>query len=134
MNTDQIFYVGLKAFIEKDGEVLVLKNEAFGLDFPGGKMKKGETDTTEALQREVREETGIAIAVGRPFTTWMITLPPEHVNHGNVFLIGYSCRYLSGEVQLSDEHETYYWVNKDTFYKLKENSDYFRSLETYFRL
>ncbi len=42
MEKDTLFCVGQKAFIEKDGKVLVLFDPIEGLDFPGGKIKEGE--------------------------------------------------------------------------------------------
>ena len=48
MNNDQLIFVGQKAFIDKDGEILTLTDPNLGVDFPGGKIKEGETDLTEA--------------------------------------------------------------------------------------
>lgn len=75
MNDDRLFYVGQKAFIEKDGKILVLNDPAEGLDFPGGKIQVGEINFTEALKREVGEETNLEIEVGNPFTTWYNKFP-----------------------------------------------------------
>jgi hypothetical protein len=36
---DEVFYVGQKAFIEKDGEVLVIFDPKEGLDYPGVEQK-----------------------------------------------------------------------------------------------
>ena len=55
MNGNQLFYIGLKAFIEKDGSVLALKDASIGLDFPGGKLKEEEWNLVESLRREVKE-------------------------------------------------------------------------------
>ncbi len=132
MAEDKMFYVGQKAFIDKDGEVLVLFDEA-GLDFPGGKLQEGETDYTKALKREVREETTLEIEIGKPFTTWSFTMSikPEHIGK-KVFLVGYKCSYKSGDVSLSNEHQKYQWVNKDNYHKLKDGTEYFKALEEYF--
>ena len=130
---DKLFYVGQKAFVEKNGEVLILNDPIEGLDFPGGKIQEGETDFLESLKREVREETGLAIEVGDPFITWDNISPPHHRNAGkHVFLVGFRCKYLSGEVRLSEEHDRYRWVNIKNYLEIIENSDYFRALEKYF--
>ncbi len=135
MAEDRLLYVGQKAFVNKNGEILVLNDPEFGLDFPGGKLQEGETDFTEALQREVREETSLEIDVGDPFFTWYFEFPKKssHRNAGKmVFLVGCKCKYISGEVKLSQEHNSFQWINKSNFQELKENSDYFRALEKYF--
>ena len=54
MPDDLLLYVGQKAFINKDGELLVLKNKN-GLNFPGGRIKTGENDFKKSLKREVFE-------------------------------------------------------------------------------
>ena len=56
-------YQAAKAFIVKDGKVLILRfsiNNVDVYDFPGGKMETGET-IDETLDREVYEETGLTV-------------------------------------------------------------------------
>lgn len=134
MKEDALFYVGQKAFIEKDGEILVLGDPTEGLDYPGGKIQEGETDLSESLKREVREETGLEITVGQPFITWTNTFHAGHRFAGKkVYLVGYKCTYKSGEVKLSNEHDTYRWVNKDNFTEVNDGTSYFEILKRYFQ-
>lgn len=133
MAEDKLFYVGQKAFIDKGGSVLILNDPVNGLDFPGGKIQVGENDFGEALKREVREETGLEIEIGSPFATWYYEFETGHRNAGKqVFLVGFRCRYISGEVKLSDEHDGYTWVTKDNYQKVDDGSAYFHALEKYF--
>lgn len=134
MANDKQFYVGQKAFIERDGKVLVLNDPILGLDYPGGKIQEGETDWVGALKREVREETGLEIAVGEPFTTWHFKVPEgPHRNAGkDIFLVGYRCAYVSGEIKLSDEHDGYEWIGRDEHHRFADTSGYFQALKTYF--
>lgn len=75
----------------------------------------------------MREETTLEIDVGAPFATWL--------GRGNkVYLVGYRCRYVSGEVRLSDEHSAYRWVNATNFRDLEEQSGPFPILGQYFAL
>jgi 8-oxo-dGTP diphosphatase len=57
-----------QALIERDGHVLVVRNRRHdgieGWGFPGGRRELGET-FAEAAAREVREETGLAVEIGR---------------------------------------------------------------------
>jgi 8-oxo-dGTP diphosphatase len=133
MAEDKLFCVGQKAFIARNGEVLVLNDPKANLDFPGGKIQEGEADFTESLKREVRDETGLEIEVGDPFVTWYYEFKPGHRNFGKtVYLVGFRCRYVSGEVGLSDEHDTFRWVSKEDFRTMDDGSVYFGALEKYF--
>lgn len=132
MAEDQLLYVGQKAFIEKDGKILILIDK-LGLDFPGGKIQEGETDMTEALRREVREETTLEIEIGEAFSTWYFVFGPDHRNaNKKVYLVGFKCKYKSGEVKLSDEHHEFKWVDKNTYQQLNDGSQYFAALKKYF--
>lgn len=133
MNEDAKFYVGQKAFIRKGDAILVLSDPQEGLDYPGGKIQLGETDLIESLKREVREETGLEINVGAPFATWTNTFPPQHRLAGKqVYLVGYRCEYVSGDVKLSDEHDKFVWVNKDNYKEADDGTSYFDILNKYF--
>jgi 8-oxo-dGTP diphosphatase len=133
MNEDAEFYVGQKAFIRKGNTVLVLSDPHEGLDYPGGKIQLGETDLIESLKREVREETGLEIKVGAPLATWTNTFPPHHRLAGKqVYLVGYRCEYVSGDVKLSDEHNKFVWVNKDNYKEIDDGTSYFDILNKYF--
>ncbi len=134
MKEDALFYVGQKAFIQKGNDVLVLGDPIEGLDYPGGKIQEGETDLVESLKREVREETSLEISVGDPFVTWTNTFPKQHRLAGKkVFLIGYKCEYVSGEVNLSNEHDKFSWVNKDNFMSVDDGTAYFEILKRYYQ-
>ena len=133
MAEDKLFYIGQKAFIEKDGKVLALFDPKLGLDFPGGKIQIGENDFDEALRREVREETALEIDVGNPFYRWYFEFRPGHRNAGkHVYLVGFRCTYISGEIKLSDEHNKFQWVDKNDYRTLNDGSEYFKALEKYF--
>lgn len=61
------------AIIEQHGRVLICQREGdtiFGgqWEFPGGKMRPSETPR-QALERELREELGIAVTIGNVIAT-----------------------------------------------------------------
>jgi 8-oxo-dGTP diphosphatase len=139
MKKDALFCVGQKAFIEKDGKVLVINDPIGGLDFPGGKMQEGEakkgdySSLMNALKREVREETSLEIEIFNPFAVWYNEPPKNHRNYGKkVYLVGFKCKYVSGDVKLSDEHDNFKWVDNNNYKEVYEDSDYFKALEKYF--
>ncbi len=139
MKNDALFCIGQKAFIEKDGKVLVLFDPVEGLDFPGGKIQEGEAIDADAsslvmsLKREVMEETGLKIEVFDPFAVWYHEFPKEHRNYGKVvYLVAFKAKYISGDVKLSDEHDNFEWVNKEDYQAVDDGSDYFDVLEKYF--
>ena len=140
MKDDALFCVGQKAFIEKDGKVLILYDPVEGLDFPGGKIQEGEAKDGNAsslavsLQREVREETGLEIEVFNPFHVWYHEFPKSHRNYGKVvYLIAFRCKYISGDIKLSSEHNNFRWVDRNDYREVDDGSDYFDALEKYFK-
>jgi 8-oxo-dGTP pyrophosphatase MutT (NUDIX family) len=140
MNEDALFCVSQKAFIEKDGKVLVLFDPIEGLDLPGGKIQIGEAmnadpvSLTLSLKREVIEETGLQIEVFSPFTVWYYEFPKEHGSYGKaVYIVGFKARYISGEIKLSSEHNNFKWVDENDYSTVDDGSDFFRALEKYFK-
>lgn len=98
------------ALIRQGGQVLLTQRKPgrhLGLawEFPGGKVEAGETDE-DALQRELREELGIAVVVGsRCFET-------RH-NYGSreMHLLVYRCRLTAGEPRALDVN-AFEWVDE----------------------
>jgi 8-oxo-dGTP pyrophosphatase MutT (NUDIX family) len=135
MANDQLLFIGQKAFIEKDGKILILTDAILGLDLPGGKIQEGELDFKKALTREVEEETNLKIKILDPFTTWYYEIPnnKKHPSGGKkIFMVGYRCKYVSGKIKLSDEHNAFYWVDKNNYKKLDKEWNMFPAIEKYF--
>jgi 8-oxo-dGTP diphosphatase len=107
---DRKLGVAGKAIVRKADRILLLKRAALsshdpGLwELPGGKMDSGEV-LTEALAREVREETGLMVSVGHPILTWHFVKEPFWVT-GVTFV----CDYVDGEIELSNEHSEARWM------------------------
>jgi 8-oxo-dGTP diphosphatase len=107
--------VGVKAVIKNEqGEYLVLKRSKPypGLtepmwDIPGGRINPGET-LSEALAREIREETGMALA-GEPkviFAQDILRVEDKHTVR-----LTYIAE-ATGEIVLDPiEHTDHQWVN-----------------------
>ncbi|WP_162248063.1 NUDIX domain-containing protein, partial [Angustibacter sp. Root456] len=62
------FTVGAVCLLERDGRLLMLRQpHRNGWSLPGGLLDRGES-AADAVVREVREELGLTIEVGRPVT------------------------------------------------------------------
>ena len=75
-------------------------------EFPGGKREPGES-LRECLQREIREELGIRIAVGDQIGTIR-----HGYTHFRITLYVFTCRYVSGDPQ-AIEVADWAWVTLD---------------------
>lgn len=80
----------------KDGHVLIAQREHRGLlgglwEFPGGKRESNET-LQQCCAREIREEVGVKVRVGRK----LMTINHAY-SHFRITMHVFACRYLSGE-------------------------------------
>ncbi len=88
------------------GEILLVKNELRGWEFPGGFIEKGE-NIIDGVAREIREESGIEAQVcelfcissdvcSYPGYNGVKTIPPK-------VIFDFICEYRSGEPMPTDE-------------------------------
>ncbi len=133
MNENEQFYVAQKAFIQNGDELLVLNDPIEGLDFPGGTVQFADENHTDSLKREVREEVGLEIEVGEPFYISIYKYPEIHKYSGRrSFIVCYKCKYVSGEIKLSDEHDNFKWVTKDNYKNIDDGTSFFDMLVKYY--
>lgn len=90
--------IGVAVIRNNRQEILIDRRRNEGLmggmwEFPGGKIEAGET-VEACIKREVLEELGIAIEVGKHF----ITIDHTYT-HFHLTLIAHHCSYLAGEPQ-----------------------------------
>jgi A/G-specific adenine glycosylase len=89
-------YVVTAAVIQRDGRWLITRRPMQGLlggmwEFPGGKQQEGE-DLPTCLQREIREELGVEITVGRQYGSYR-----HSYTHFRVTLHAFECQLTAGE-------------------------------------
>jgi 8-oxo-dGTP diphosphatase len=104
------------AIIERDGLILAAQRSAamslpLKWEFPGGKIHDGETPE-QCLRRELVEEMGVQISVGRglPATT-------HYYPDFTVTLYPFVCAIESGEIVLH-EHAAIVWLPPERLFEL----------------
>jgi 8-oxo-dGTP diphosphatase len=107
-------YLAVSAAIIRDGKVLVVRrarNPALNLyTLPGGGVETGET-LTEAVCREVREETALSIEpVGLAGHREVILRDTQDRVERHFVIMCYAARWRSGEVALNDELDDARWI------------------------
>ena len=123
-------FTATKAFIiNKEGKILILRESPKYVDganiskydVVGGRVKPGQR-FDDSLIREVSEETGIEIKIGKPFfvNEWRPIVKDEPWQIVGIF---FECFPKSEEVKLSDDHDDYLWIDPDDYknYNLIEN-------------
>jgi len=128
MNGKDLYFVAVKVFMEKDGKLLIMKDNFGVWDLPGGRIKPDEFEAPmeDIVKRKMKEELGDSIEyeVGKP----AVFMRHERVEHapGNptvrIFAVGYEGKLLSGEIKLSPRHTEMLWVDLKDF----KPEDYFK--------
>lgn len=113
--------IAMKAVIaDAEGKVLIIRiadtpkagPNASKYSLPGGKLKPGEA-WDEGLVREVREETGLTVEIIKPLQVgeWRPVVQGKQLQIIGVF---FACTADNFEVTLSEENDSYEWVDVNT--------------------
>ena len=125
---DKIF-VATKAFIVHEGKILIVKESSKykdgsnvgKFDIVGGRVEPGQR-FDESLIREIKEETGLDVKIGRPFYVgeWR---PEVRGEKWQIVATFFECFAENNEVCLSEDHEEYLWIDPKEYknYNLIEN-------------
>ncbi len=95
--------------VNENGKTIILATQRGygdfkgGWEFPGGKIEPGETPQT-AIRREIMEELGIKIAVGKLIDTIEFDYPQFHLS-----MDCFWCEITNGDLVLK-EHEAARWL------------------------
>ena len=101
--------IGVGVIWNQQGQILIDRRRPTGVlggfwEFPGGKIETGET-ALECIKREIWEELGIVIEVGKH----LITIAHTYT-HLHVILIVHHCQHIDGVPQ-PIECDEIRWVN-----------------------
>jgi A/G-specific adenine glycosylase len=116
------------AVIRKNGRVLIAQRPFGGRlgglwEFPGGKVEPGET-LPQCLRREIKEELGVRIKVGKPITSI------DHAyTHFKITLHAFECELLSGKPQALQVQD-FKWVRMSELEKYAFAKTDLRIIET----
>lgn len=116
-------FIATKALIFNNGRLLILRESSvYGdgtnqhkYDLPGGRLTPGE-HFLDALSREVKEETGLEIAIGKPVTVseWRPIVRDEECQVAGIF---FECQSKTDEITLSSDHDHFEWINPTDYEK-----------------
>jgi len=116
-------FTAAKAFIEHEGKILIVResteykdgSNAGLFDVVGGRVKPGQR-FDESLVREIYEETGLSVEIGKPFYVgeWRPVVRGEQWQIVGTFFL---CTSGDGEVVLSEDHGEFQWIDPQAFTK-----------------
>ncbi|MFD3157340.1 NUDIX hydrolase [Haloimpatiens sp. FM7330] len=112
-----VHIVSVSGLIENDeGKILMLLSPDRGWEIPGGQVEEGES-LTDALKREVKEETGIYIEVGNlkvVYSNVTKRVQPDGVSSiGSIVNFGFTGKAISGELTTSEESLEVAWSDRE---------------------
>lgn len=120
-----VYQISLKLILKNDkGEVLILSAIRGGTfegfhDLPGGRIDVDEfrVDFEDILKREIKEELGdieVDIFTSAPVSMGRHLIPASLSSTGSemhVLYLFFEGQYLSGNIEISEEHRGYKWIN-----------------------
>jgi len=126
--------VAVGAIVVRDGRVLLVRRgqpPSEGLwAIPGGRVELGET-LQEAAEREIGEETGLAIRAGDPVHTFDVILRDETGRvRFHYIIVDLLADYVSGELQAGDDAREARWVAPEELDGLPINQTTLEVLKT----
>ena len=122
-------FAATKAFIYYKGKILVLRESSKysdgtnsgRYDVVGGRIEPGQK-FDKSLLREIKEETGLSVKLGRPFYVgeWKPKVRGEQWQIVGTF---FECFTRTNKVRLSEDHDEYLWIKPKEYkkYKLIDN-------------
>ena len=90
--------------LDAQNRVLMIRSPRRDWEFPGGQVEEGE-DLITALQREIAEETGINVTVGK-----LVGVYSNIKSH--IVMFDFLCEMVSGTIRTSPESLAVEWIEQ----------------------
>ncbi|MBI4451483.1 NUDIX domain-containing protein [Candidatus Woesearchaeota archaeon] len=118
--------------VNAEGKIFLMKSPKWhdAYVIPGGHVELGET-MVEALKREMREETGLAVDECEFLGVQDCIYPTEFWKKKHFLLIDFACKTKSNDVTLNAEGHDHVWVTVEEALRLSLNPFTRRAIETY---
>ncbi|MDD4938120.1 MAG: NUDIX domain-containing protein [Candidatus Shapirobacteria bacterium] len=131
--SNQYIKVSVHGFIKKEDKILVTQRPLDDdympefWDTPGGTLEFGEK-CIDGLIREIKEETGLTVKVGKIIYCFdHLSNPQRHQ-----FTLVYECEYINGNVNLDPkEHQNFKWLTFEEVKKLPQKIHFLEELVNY---
>ncbi|WP_150273879.1 NUDIX hydrolase [Paenibacillus tepidiphilus] len=112
-----VHIVAVGGLVESDeGKILLVQTMRGGWVFPGGQVESGE-NLTDALVREIKEESGIDVTVSSLVGVYSNTCVYKGIDGitdiPTKVILDFTCKPTGGELTTSDETTDSRWVDKD---------------------
>ncbi|MFH0955973.1 MAG: NUDIX domain-containing protein [Candidatus Falkowbacteria bacterium] len=116
----------VSAVIEKDGLLLLGRKKANVGPYPnawhliGGGVNDGES-ITQAIKREIKEEAGTEVEVGKSLGFDEDYEPNKHGEMTHYIFLVFQAKYVSGEIKPDDDIEKLEWISKEKLSQIELN-------------
>ena len=120
--------------VNSSGEILLVKNNRRGWEFPGGQVEVGE-NVIDAVKREIMEEAGIEIEVGEVFCISSNTCKYPGYNGikevPTKIMLDFICHAKEGTPRPSEENSASAFFPKDMVLKLIQSPAYIERFKAF---
>jgi 8-oxo-dGTP pyrophosphatase MutT (NUDIX family) len=121
MNKDKDQYFVAVKTLMRQGEKMLITHDIFGSwDIPGGRIKPDEFETPleDIVTRKIVEELGQSFEykLGKV----AVFFRHQRIEHSTrqpvrIFAVGYEAEYISGDIELGENHDEYKWIDLRSF-------------------
>ncbi|MDO8512597.1 MAG: NUDIX domain-containing protein [bacterium] len=132
-------FTATKGFIVHEGKILIVRESGEYKDginvkkygVPGGRINPGER-FDDCLRREVMEEAGLKITIGRPFfvSEWR---PVVRGENWQITAIFFECFAENNDVKLSSDHDDFQWISPEDYKNYALIDDEIKVFEEYLK-
>lgn len=128
--SNDIQRITVKAILEKDGKILLLKDMKDKWELPGGKIEFGE-QPENSLKRELQEELGLKeIEVKHVINTWSFTAEDNGKNYQFIVIV-YAILFTGPINIINEEYKEVMWMDMDEINQINIRDGYKVAISRY---